>query len=320
MAEVILNILPLHEDERAPFLEATPGVEQRFFRGLTDDTKLIPLTDLTLLEDVTVVLGSLSPTLIPLVPNLKWLQTWSAGVDYYLKPNLLPDATMITSAVGAYGPSVSEHLFATLLTLCKRLHTYRDQQFQGIWKDLGPIKTLDGATVLMVGAGDIGSRFCTMCKAMGAHTIGLKRTLTPPPAGIDEIHAIDQLDDFLPQADVVCLAVPHAPETIHLMDARRLALMKSDAILLNGGRGSAVDPDALLAALRSGHLWGVGLDVTEPEPLPQDHPLWQEPKLLLTPHIAGGLHLSTTRTRINQIALENLKHYLADQPLRNRMR
>ena len=174
--------------------------------------------------------------------------------------------------------------------------------------------------VLVVGAGDIGTTFAALCKTLGARTVGLKRTVCPPPDGLDEVHALDELDAWLPRADVVALALPQTPETVHIMDRRRLFLMKEGSILLNGGRGSAIDPEGLNQVLSAGRLWGATLDVTEPEPLPADSPLWDQPDLLLTPHVAGGLHLEGTRERIVAIALENLKRYLAGEPLKNRMK
>ena len=321
MAEIILNLLPLTGEERDRFLAAAPGAEHRFLELMDFSGGVAPLPDPSVLEGVTVVLGCLPVPLAAGLDTLKWLQTWSAGVDPYLKPGCFPEGAMLTSAVGAYGPSVAEHTFATLLTLLKKLHRYRDSQARRDWdRSLGTVKSLNGATVLVVGAGDIGTRFAAMCRAMGAHTVGLKRSVCPPPEGFDEIHTIPELDQWLPQADVVALFLPQAPETVHIMDARSLGLMKEGAVLLNGGRGSAVDPEALLEVLRSGKLWGAGLDVTEPEPLPADSPLWDEPDLLLTPHVAGGLHLAGTRERIVGIALENLKRYVAGEPLRNRMK
>lgn len=320
MSEIILNLLPLTAGEQKQFQAAAPGVGQRFLPLIDLNGSALPLSSPIPVENVTAVLGNLSPSDAASTPTLKWLQTWSAGVDAYLAPGGYPPRAQLTSAVGAYGPAVSEHMFACLLSLLKRLHQYRDYQHAALWKTAGRVKTLTGATVLVVGAGDIGRRFAALCKAMGAHTVGLKRTLCPPPAGLDEIHTLGELERWLPQADVVALVLPHAPETVHIMDSRRLSLMKENSVLINGGRGSAVDLTALLDVLRSGKLWGASLDVTEPEPLPADSPLWSEERLLLTPHVAGGFQMDGTRERVISIALENLKRYLSGEPLKNRMK
>ena len=124
----------------------------------------------------------------------------------------------------------------------------------------------------------------------------------------------------LPQADVVALALPQSPKTVGLFGRERLLRLKEDAILLNGGRGSAVDCAALAEVLESGRLWGAGLDVTDPEPLPPEHPLWRQPRALITPHTAGGDHLPDTARRIAAIALDNLRRYLRGKPLRNQVR
>ena len=166
-------------------------------------------------------------------------------MDAYTAPGVLPEGVLLTCSTGVYGHSVSKHLFAMLLALMKRLPQYRDQQRGHCWSDLGTVKTLAGATVLAVGAGDIGQRFSALCQTMGAHTVGLKRTVCPPPAGLDEVHTLDELDQWLPKADVVVLPLPQAPATIHSMDQRLPDLMKVDAILLNGGRGSGIDPQAV---------------------------------------------------------------------------
>lgn len=322
MSEVILNLLPLTPEEQAGFRAAAGGHEQRFVPGMNPQGGVLPLADPAALEGVTILLGNLSPDVLRTAPGLRWLQTWSAGVDAYIKPGALPGDTMVTSAVGAYGPSVSEHMFAMLLALMKNLHRYRDIQGQRLWPDcdFGPVVSFVDFRVLVVGAGDIGLSFAALCKGVGMRTVGLKRTVADIPPALDAVHLISELDAWLPWADAVLLVVPHAPETVHLMDGPRLALMRPGAFLLNGGRGSAIDPTALGAALRAGALAGAALDVTEPEPLPPGHPLWDAPNLLLTPHVAGGLHLAGTRERIVSIALENLKHFLAGEPLLNRMK
>lgn len=317
--EKIINLLNISEAQQALFCAAAPGIEQVFparesMRGMCGTVAAEEYAS------ATVILGNAPPSLVRESSELRWLQTSSAGVDAYLVPGLLRENTMLTSAIGAFGQAVSEHMFALLWALLKRLPGYRDQQSDAVWNSLGQVKTLCGAVVLIAGAGDIGSAFGTLCKAVGAHTVGLRRDAQKPADGIDEMHTLSSLDALLPQADVVALFLPHSQETAGLMDERRLRLMKPDAVLLNGGRGSAVDVDALAEVLEQGHLWGAGLDVTAPEPLSAEHPLWRQERALITPHVAGFDHLPATKERVIDIALENLKRYVAGTPLHNRMR
>ena len=317
--QTVLNLLPLTGEERAAFTAAAPD-----FRHLFRPVDLVtPRAMAGAREDYAaadVILGCPAEEKLAAARRLKWLQMWSAGADRYLAPGVLPHPVALTTAVGAYGPAVSEHMLAMLLALYKRLPEY-DRQRQGrLWADAGPARSLIGQTVLVGGTGDIGVHFARLCRALGAaEIVGLHRS-GEPVAGFDEAFPLSAIDSLLPRADVVALALPQAPETVHIMDRRRLFLMKEGAILLNGGRGSAIDPEGLNQVLNAGRLWGAALDVTEPEPLPADSPLWDQPDLLLTPHVAGGLHLEGTRERIVAIALENLKRYLAGEPLKNRMK
>lgn len=316
--ETILNLLPLTDEERSVFEAAASHAEQHFLPMA--DMRLVPeQVPEELSERCTVILGNLPPKALAGCHALKWLQTWAAGVDPYLAPGVLPPGVMLTSAVGAYGSSVSEHMFACLLALMKRLPAYRDNQRAHLWRDEGKAGTLQDATVLLLGTGDLGSRLALFCKALGAHTVGLNRHPDRPLEHFDEVRSITELDFWLPGADVVAMNLPGTPETRHIMDARRLTLVKPSAILLNAGRGPAVDCLALADALKAGRLFGAALDVTEPEPLPPEHPLWDCENLLLTPHSAGGAHLESTLRRVNAIALENLKRYLSGEPLKNRM-
>jgi phosphoglycerate dehydrogenase-like enzyme len=252
--------------------------------------------------------------------NLKWFQTMWAGTDDYDAPGLLPEGIIFTSSSGSNRVSVAEHMLTTMLAVCRKLPIYGAAQREHRWVDKGNMKTIRGGTVLVVGAGNVGATFAGMCQGLGAKTIGLKRTVRGPVEGFDEVYPMDKLDELLPQADVVALSLPHNPDTIGLMNARRIALMKDDAILLNAGRGSAIDQDALVQAMQGGKLWGAALDVTVPEPLPEDSPLWSIPNLLLTPHVAGGMRLELTRKTCIQMAQDNLKCYLAGEPLKNRVR
>ena len=173
---------------------------------------------------------------------------------------------------------------------------------------------------LVVGTGDLGSSFARLCRTLGARTSGVRRDPAKSAAGIECMYGFEALDTLLPAADVVALTLPQTPGTVRLFDKARLLRMKGDAILLNGGRGSCVDGQALAEVLADGRLWGAGLDVTDPEPLPPEHPLWRQPKALITPHTAGGNHLADTERRIARIALDNLRRYLAGEALRNRVR
>lgn len=316
--EIILNVLPLGEAQREAFRAAAPRA-RHIFRPTPDFPNSSGDCPPDEFADATVVIGCVGPEFLLKCKNLKWCQTWSAGVDPYLAPGAFPPGAVLTSAVGAYGQSVAEVMFASLLAVMKRLPVYRDQQRARRWADAGKVKTLLGSTVLLLGTGDIGSHLAPMVKAMGARAVGLNRHPERPVEGIDELHPFSELDQWLPRADVVAMSLPGSPETAGLMDARRLALMKPDAILVNAGRGSAVDGLALADALRAGRLWGAALDVTDPEPLPAGHPLWDCPDLVLTPHVAGGDHLPFILPNIVEIALDNLSRYTAGEPLRNRM-
>ena len=307
--ELILNLLTLKEKQREEFLRAAEGCEQIFAPdGKLEDGQPVPQA---LYRRAAVILGNPPVQELAACENLRLLHTRTAGMDQYQRPGVLPEGTALLNASGAYGHSVSEHMFAMLLSLMKRLPGYRDQQRNGIWNDLGPVKTLAGAKVLCVGTGDLGSSFARLCKALGARTAGVRRNTSKPAEGIDEMYSMALLDELLPVSDVVALMLPHAADTVHLIDHRRLLLMKRDAILLNGGRGTAVDCAALAQVLEAGHLWGACLDVTEPEPLPADHPLWTQERAVLTPHTAGGDHLADTADRIAAIALEHLISFLS---------
>lgn len=318
MSETILNFLPLTTEQQQRFDTTAQGHTQLYFGDSSYGTGADVPEDV--LEQASVIIGNPPRELIRRAKSLRWLQTSSAGVNAYTAPGILPEGCLLSSASGAYGISVAEHMFAMLLSLMKRLPAYRDQQFGGVWQDLGPARTLHNARVLCVGTGDLGSTFAKYCQALGAHTIGLRRDASKAAEGIAEMHSMSRLDELLPLADVVALNVPEEPDTINLFNRSRLERMKPDAILLNGGRGTAIDCEALADVLAAGHLWGAALDVTAPEPLSADHKLWQQSRAIITPHSAGGDHLDLTLTRIVEIALDNLGRYLAGETLRNRMR
>ena len=307
MSEYILNLLPLHEGEREEFEAIAPDAVHVCARSSTVTPEQ--------LAAATIIFGWPRPEVMKGAVSLKWFQTMWAGTDEYT--NMLPEGILFTSSSGSNSRSVAEHMLTGLMAVCRRLPAYLNSQRSHVWKDEGPMKTILGGTVLVAGAGHVGSDFAKLCQGLGAKTIGLKRTVSGPVEGFDQVQAMDQLDALLPQADVVALVLPHSPQTAGLMDARRIALMKDDAVLISAGRGSVLDQEALAAAMRGGKLWGAALDVATPEPLPSESPLWDVPNLLLTPHVAGGMRLEITRRRCVEMAQENLRRYLAGEALVN---
>ena len=319
--KLIVNCLPLTESERAQFIRAAKDIPQEFVgdstqRGSMSWTAAVPEE---LKAKATAVIGNIAPEECVQCPKLEWLQTWSAGVDKYQQQGVLQPGSMLTNATGAYGQSVSEHMFASMWAIMKNLHIYAAGNANAIWHDAGRAVTPDGKTALMIGTGDIGSHFARLCKAVGMETIGVRRNPSIEAEGIDHIVGFESLDDVLQYADVIAMCVPSTSTTYHLLNAERIASLKPDAIIINAGRGDAIESQALADALAEGRIRGAALDVTEPEPLPADSPLWCEPKCLITPHVAGGNHLEITERSIISIALGNVRCYANGQSLDNRM-
>lgn len=317
-----LVTIPTGERHRNLLQQAAPGWEFRF-RG-TDTLVCAPQEALpgqpVTQEDVDwaqVILGNVPAAMLHGSPALEWLQTNSAGVEAYIRPGVLAGDTLLTNATGAYGLAIAEHMLGMLLELFKKLELYRDAQKSGAWQSQGAVKAVYGSTVLVLGMGDIGGEFAARCKALGAKVVGVRRSPRPCPEYADEVHLLEDLDSLLPQADVVAITLPGTDATRGLMSRERLAKMKEGAVLLNVGRGFIVDTEALCDALERGHLSGAGVDVTDPEPLPPTHRLWNIPTAVVTPHISGFYHLRETHERIVGIFLENLRHFQAGEPLRN---
>ena len=317
-----LVTIPTGERHRNLLQQAAPGWEFRF-RG-TDTLVCAPQEALpgqpVTQEDVDwaqVILGNVPAAMLHGSPALEWLQTNSAGVEAYIQPGVLAGDTLLTNATGAYGLAIAEHMLGMLLELFKKLELYRDAQKSGAWQSQGAVKAVYGSTVLVLGMGDIGGEFAARCKALGAKVIGVRRSPRPCPEYADEVHLLEDLDSLLPQSDVVAFTLPGTDATRGLMSRERLAKMKEGAVLLNVGRGFIVDTEALCDALERGHLSGAGVDVTDPEPLPPTHRLWNIPTAVVTPHISGFYHLRETHERIVGIFLENLRHFQAGEPLRN---
>ncbi len=197
-----------------------------------------------------IILGNVPPALLRDAQRLRWIQLNSAGSNDYAKPGVLPEGTQLTNASGSYGLAISEHMLGLCLMLIKKLHLYRDNQKRALWHDEGAVTSITGSTTLVIGLGDIGSQFARRMQALGSTVLGIRRM---PAAGkpdyVSSVHGLAELDDLLPLADVVALTLPETPQTVHLINRERLARMKPGAVLLNVGRGNAIETEALCDAL-----------------------------------------------------------------------
>ncbi|MEU7531838.1 2-hydroxyacid dehydrogenase [Saccharothrix sp. NPDC042600] len=212
------------------------------------------------------------------LPGLRLVQLLSAGAERFI--GTLPDGVMLSTCRGAHGGSTAEWAIGALLAIYRDFPVFERARRERRW-DYHVTDTLQGKQVLVVGAGDLGEQFRRRAEPFDASVTLVGRTAR------DGVHGVDELPELLPRFDAVLVVVPLTDETTGMVDAKFLAAMKDGAILVNAARGPVVDTDALVAELSSGRL-RAALDVTEPEPLPADHPLWTVPGLFLTPHVAGS--------------------------------
>jgi phosphoglycerate dehydrogenase-like enzyme len=243
-----------------------------------------------------------------LTPRTRWVQLPAAGVESWVQAGLIRDGIVFTSAAGAYAPTVAEHTLALMLAGTRRLHELARARS---WSRPTP-STLRGATVAVIGAGGIGASLIELLQPLGARVVAVTRS-GRTVAGAAESVGPDRLDSVLAEADHVVLAAPATTDTRHLIGARELALMKPTSWLVNIARGSLVDTDALVDALREGRIGGAALDVTDPEPLPPDHPLWMLPGVLVSPHVGGNTSAFLPRAR--RLVADQLRRFAAGEPL-----
>ena len=239
------------------------------------------------------------------LPALQVVQLLSAGVEAVV--DQVPDGVVLCDARGVHGPAVSELVLTLVLAAQRRLPYFVDAQRAGRW-DRVEAEELRGKRVLVVGAGDLGEQTARRLEAFDAEPVLVAHSAR------EGVHSTDELPELLSGADVVVLTVPLTSATQGLVDAAFLAALPDGALLVNVARGQVVDTDALLAELRSGRL-RAGLDVVDPEPLPGEHPLWDAPNLILTPHV--GSHVRETGARAYALVREQLDRYLAGDELAN---
>ena len=249
--------------------------------------------------------------------RLRWIQDLAAGPAAVLQAGFAGDV-LVTSGRSLHDATVSEHALALTLAAARHLNVAVRAQIGHRWaNEIGGLQphdntagftTLRDATVVIWGFGGIGRTLAPLYTALGAHVVGVARTARKD----GDYAVVDDVDAVLPTADVLVMILPDSPATDRALDARRLGLLSPRAWLVNVGRGSTVDEEALVAALRAGRLAGAALDVTRTEPLPADSPLWDLANLILTPHAAGGRPLGAAA-----LILANARALLSGAPLTN---
>ncbi len=252
--------------------------------------------------------------------DLQWLHQRGAGIDRIgASARLVASKVVLTNGSGNHAPNIAEHVLGMMLAFARQLPALVRAQQERTWQPpaVGRLFELSGQTLAIIGYGAIGTALAERAAAFGMRVIGVRRSNIREalPPHVAAMFPTEHIDAALAEADHVAIALPLTAETRGLFSTARLAAMKRGAYLYNVGRGAIVDQDALLAALRSGHLAGAGLDVTEPEPLPASSPLWTEPGVLITAHSSGLTPRSFERYRA--LLLENMQRFERGETLLN---
>jgi len=308
-------------------------IDAELLRYFPEGVELIPISD-KMDRDVEIEVWIPDPyparamRAWPRLRGVKLVLSMLAGTEWI--PATVGPHVTICNARGAHNISTAEWTLAAILALLKYFPLYLDIQRSGVWKRRFEAATLygelnaekrevyppvlgeelTGKTVLMVGYGAIGKEIERMLAPFAVETIRVARTARSEP----EVHAVSELDELLPRAEVIVLILPATPESHRLIGARQFERMRHGALLINAARGPVVDTDALVAALQAGRI-RAAVDVTDPEPLPEGHPLWNCPNLLITPHVGGATPQFAPRAL--RVAADELRRYINGEPLRN---
>ena len=246
--------------------------------------------------------------------SLKWIQSASAGVDRLLFPDLAASHVVLTNARGIYEEAMAEYVLGLMLVMAKGLRGVLERQGRAEWEHR-QTERLERKRALVVGTGPIGRAIARDCRALRMSVRGVARTTHPGDADMVEIFGVERLTDAVATADYVVNALPATEETRHVFDREVFAAMSPSARFVNVGRGSTVDEEALITALRSGGIAGAALDVFEDEPLPRDSPLWSLPNVIVSPHMGGDA--AGWREAAVELFVRNLERYLTGRPLLN---
>lgn len=244
----------------------------------------------------------------------KWVQLPFAGIESFIEAGVIDEGRVWSCTKGIYGPATAEHAFALMLAAARHLHEHsRASSWRAGFAQLGqPERRLKGSTVVIVGTGGIGRSLAEMLKPFGPRVIGVNRSGEAMP-GAESTVTSDQLLDVLPEADYVAIAASLTPETRGMFSKEEFQAMKDSAWLINVARGGLVDTDALVAAIEAQQIAGAALDVTDPEPLPDGHPLWEFDNVIITPHVANTADMAIPE--LKELVRRNVEHFAKGEEL-----
>ncbi len=267
--------------------------------------------------DADAFCGYITPELLAAARKLRWIQAPRIGLEHYMFPALEQSDVLLTNTRGMLADLVADHAMALVLALARDLPTYMRQQWSQHWETHVPLIDLPGATMGIIGLGAIGVEVAKRAASFGMRVVAVDPRRTDRPPEVAEIYRPDRLLELLSQADVVVICAPHTRDTEKMIRAEQLRRMKKTAYLVNVGRGPIVDLADLAEALRAGTIAGAGLDVTDPEPLPAEHPLWSLPNALITPHAASECPNDKMEVRKRQMIMENIRRFAVGEQLLN---
>lgn len=283
---------------------------------LTVCTEPEQLPDAVRDADAIVGWGSYDAATLASAPRLRWIHSFGVGVDELLTPELVDSEIVVTNNAGVRGSNISEHILAMMLGFARALPELTRYQVRHEWAppERGVFE-LGGQTLGIVGLGDIGRNLAVRAHALGMQVVGLRRIKSELPLNVNRLYPPGELHALLADADHVAICLPLTPATRHMFGAAEFAAMKPTAYIYNIGRGPIIDQDALVAALQAEEIAGAGLDVTDPEPLPPDSPLWDMSNVQITNHTSG--HTPYNWSRGLDILLDNLGRFSRGEQLRN---
>ncbi len=302
------------------------GLDDKRLAGLksaADGAELLVVNDINQagdkLNDAQVLLGTCTLVNSDMM-SLQWVQHFTAGVESCTShKGFIESAASLSNMKGVYGAGIAEHVIAMMFSFSRGLHQFRQQQTDKNWdRSLAqryPMQELKGKTLLLVGLGGIGTEIAWRARGLGMRVIASRNSRRAKPEFVDYVGLSDELLSLASEADLIVNTTPLTTATTALFDERFFAVLKPSAYFINVGRGKSVVTEALVNALRNRKLAGAGLDVVEPEPLPQDHPLWAMPNVIITPHISARSDLVMERFWI--FIQENLRRYVAGEKLLN---